>query len=59
MNGLRDSVEGFTENLDNISPREVVEMMMITQYFDMLRDIGSTGKANAIFTTQSDGGLGQ
>lgn len=41
MNGLRDSILNFSSDVSDVSSKEVIEMMMVTQYFDMLRDIGS------------------
>ena len=41
INGLRDSIKNFSNEVDDVNPKDVIEMMMITQYFDMLRDVGS------------------
>ena len=44
VNGLRESVLNFERDVSDISSRDVIEMMMITQYFDMLKDIGLSSK---------------
>lgn len=44
VNGLRESVLNFERDVNDISSRDVIEMMMITQYFDMLKDIGLSNK---------------
>ena len=44
VNGLRESVLNFERDVTDISSRDVIEMMMITQYFDMLKDIGLSSK---------------
>lgn len=49
VSGLRDSVLQFSSDVHGISNREVMEMMMITQYFDTLKDVGTTGRSSAIF----------
>ncbi|GAX77666.1 hypothetical protein CEUSTIGMA_g5109.t1 [Chlamydomonas eustigma] len=56
--GLRDSVRDFSTNIQDISSKDVLELMLITQYFDMLRDIGSSNKASTLFLPHSPAGLG-
>ena len=41
INGLRDSIKNFSNDVDDVNSKDVIEMMMITQYFDMLRDVGA------------------
>ena len=41
INGLRDSIKKFSHEVDDVNSKDVIEMMMITQYFDMLRDVGA------------------
>ena len=53
MSGLRESVAGFTENIEGVGSKEVIQMMMITQYFDMLKDIGGNSKSSTVFTSHS------
>eukprot|EP00803_Ostreobium_quekettii_P008778 evm.model.scf_2097.2 EVM.evm.TU.scf_2097.2 scf_2097:11241-15695(+) len=40
VNGLRESVVAFSADVNGITNREVLEMMMMTQYFDTMKDIG-------------------
>lgn len=56
--GLRDSVKDFGDAVDGVSSKDVMELMLITQYFDMLRDIGSTNRASTLFLPHSPGGIG-
>ncbi len=39
INGLRDSIRNFSSDVEDVNSKDVIEMMMITQYFDMLRDV--------------------
>ncbi len=49
VNGLRDSILNFSSDVHDVNSKDVIEMMMVTQYFDMLRDIGGHGRrAHAI-----------
>jgi hypothetical protein len=49
INGLRESVKDFHDSVEDIGSREVMEMMLITQYFDTLRDLGAHGKGSTVF----------
>lgn len=41
VDGLRDSVLNFEEGIKGVDPHEVMALLMMTQYFDALRDIGA------------------
>jgi regulator of protease activity HflC (stomatin/prohibitin superfamily) len=41
VDGLRDSVLNFEEGVQGVDPHEVMALLMMTQYFDALRDIGA------------------
>ena len=59
VEGLRDSIHNFSstgqQHGQTTTPQDVMELLLLTQYFDMLKEIGVHGSANAIFTT---GGAG-
>lgn len=52
--GLRESVKDFSESIPGISSRDVLELMLVTQYFQLLNDIGANGKCTTVFTTNED-----
>ncbi|KIY93637.1 hypothetical protein MNEG_14325 [Monoraphidium neglectum] len=54
--GLRESVREFSSSIPGIQSRDVLELMLVTQYFDLLRDIGSTGKCSTVFTGSDEKG---
>mmetsp|Transcript_15413 Transcript_15413/g.46529 ORF Transcript_15413/g.46529 Transcript_15413/m.46529 type:complete len:291 (-) Transcript_15413:1990-2862(-) len=56
VNGLRDSVLQFSSEVDDIDSKAVIEMMMLTQYFDMLKDVGTHGGNSSLFIPHSAGG---
>ncbi|KAK9808140.1 hypothetical protein WJX73_001299 [Symbiochloris irregularis] len=58
VNGLRESVLNFERDVSDISSRDVIEMMMVTQYFDMLKDIGLSSKNSSVFLPHSPGNVG-
>lgn len=55
-NGLRDSVLNFEEGVHGVDPHEVLVLLMMTQYFDALRDIGAV--SNTILMTHSPPAVG-
>lgn len=56
VNGLKTSVDQFTDEISGVTPKDVLELVLITQYFDMLKDIGYTDDCNVIFTPGNGGG---
>lgn len=59
VNGLRDSVMAFESEVEGITSHDVVQMMLMTQYFDMLKDVGTTSGNNSIFVPHTPGAVGQ
>lgn len=57
VNGLRESVLNFSDGVSDISSKDVVELMLLTQYFDTLKDIGQANGNHAVFLTHSPGGV--
>ncbi len=58
INGLRESVKDFSGEVDGVNSKDVIELMLITQYFDMLKEVGGTSKSNTVFMHHSPGALG-
>lgn len=52
VDGLQESVSVLAKNT-LIAPNEIMNMILITQYFDTIRDIGSKGKNSTIFLDSS------
>lgn len=57
VNGLRESVVNFEGGV-KVSPQEVIELMMVTQYFDLLKDVGSSSNASTVFLNHNPGTVG-
>jgi regulator of protease activity HflC (stomatin/prohibitin superfamily) len=58
VNGLRESVMHFREDVQDIGSRDVLSMMMMTQYFDALRELGSGQNKSTIFVPHNPGAVG-
>lgn len=56
INGLQESVKDFSARIA-IEPKDVLEIMLMTQYFDTLRDIGAHGKSSTVFLPHTPGGV--
>lgn len=50
--GLRDSIQDFSSHVDGATAADVMELLLLTQYFDMVKDIGSHESSKAIFLTK-------
>ena len=56
MEGLRESVTAFKTEVSTIDAKTVMDLMIVTQYFDMMKDVGAQGKTAAVFMNASEGG---
>lgn len=53
IEGLRESVVGFTDNVEGANTKDVMDLVLITQYFDTLKEIGAHGNSKTIFVPQN------
>lgn len=58
IDGLKESVADFQQALGGVNTQDVMNLVLITQYFDMLKDIGQTSETNTILIPHSPGALG-
>ncbi|HSD55784.1 MAG TPA: SPFH domain-containing protein [Candidatus Saccharimonadales bacterium] len=58
IDGLKVSVENFSSSVDGAKAQDVMNLVLMTQYFDTLKDIGLSGKSNTILIPHSPGGMG-
>lgn len=54
VRGLSDSVKEFEQTIKGVDSRDVLELVLITQYFDMMKDIGTQRGGKVIFTNGSN-----
>ncbi len=57
IEGLSTSIEGFQKALGEATARDAMQMVLVTQYFDTLKSIGETGKANTLFVSHTPGAV--
>eukprot|EP00005_Dracoamoeba_jomungandri_P006319 CAMPEP_0174261714 /NCGR_PEP_ID=MMETSP0439-20130205/11916_1 /TAXON_ID=0 /ORGANISM="Stereomyxa ramosa, Strain Chinc5" /LENGTH=270 /DNA_ID=CAMNT_0015346251 /DNA_START=63 /DNA_END=875 /DNA_ORIENTATION=- len=49
VEGLRDSVLGFSDNVEGANTKDVMDLVLATQYFDTIKELGSASRARTIF----------
>eukprot|EP00977_Amphora_coffeiformis_P003867 scaffold768_cov166-Amphora_coffeaeformis.AAC.25 len=55
VDGLRSSIVDFSDHVQGSSTKEVMDLLLLTQYFDMIRDVGSAGHCKTTFVPTSKG----
>lgn len=55
--GLRDSVDEFQRSVPGTTAKDVMNLVLMTQYFDMLKEIGASARSSAILIPHSPGNL--
>jgi regulator of protease activity HflC (stomatin/prohibitin superfamily) len=48
ISGLKDSVEDFAKAVQGSTPQDVMQLVLMTQYFDTLKEIAANDHTNAI-----------
>ncbi|KAH8051104.1 hypothetical protein JL722_10969 [Aureococcus anophagefferens] len=49
VDGLRDSISQFSEGVQGSRPKDVIDLLLLTQNFDMLKDVGAQAGTRAVF----------
>ncbi|KAL3716496.1 hypothetical protein ACJRO7_008142 [Eucalyptus globulus] len=57
VDGLRASVLGFSENVPGTTAKDVMDMVLVTQYFDTMKEIGASSKSSAVFIPHGPGAI--
>jgi regulator of protease activity HflC (stomatin/prohibitin superfamily) len=53
IEGLKQSVEAFSAAVEGASARDVMMLVLVTQYLDTMKEIGTQDKSNTIFVSHS------
>ena len=57
IDGLQTSIESFQKGVGGTSTSEVMQLVLVTQYFDTIKTIGELGKTNTLFLSHSPGAV--
>ena len=55
--GLRESIVDFSGNVPGTTPKDVMDLLLLTQYMDMLSTIGNNPSSTTVFTPHKFGGV--
>jgi regulator of protease activity HflC (stomatin/prohibitin superfamily) len=58
VEGLRESVDTFQRSVPGATAQDVMNLVLMTQYFDTLKEIGAAAHSNTILIPHSPGALG-
>jgi regulator of protease activity HflC (stomatin/prohibitin superfamily) len=51
--GLKDSIEDFSKAVAGATPQDVMQLVLVTQYFDTLKDIAANDRTNTVLVPHS------
>jgi regulator of protease activity HflC (stomatin/prohibitin superfamily) len=57
VRGFKESVEDFHKSLATVTHEEIMQFVLMTQYFDTIKDIGANSKNTSILMPHSPGGM--
>ncbi len=57
VEGLRESVDEFQKSVPGTSAQDVMNLVLMTQYFDTLKEIGATSRSNTILIPHTPGNI--
>lgn len=57
IEGLQESVENFSNKIEGVKSQDVMNLVMMTQYFDTLKELGMNGKNSTILIPHSPSGM--
>eukprot|EP00252_Welwitschia_mirabilis_P017901 TRINITY_DN398_c0_g1_i1.p1 TRINITY_DN398_c0_g1~~TRINITY_DN398_c0_g1_i1.p1 ORF type:complete len:286 (+),score=69.57 TRINITY_DN398_c0_g1_i1:249-1106(+) len=57
VDGLRESVLAFSGNVPETSAKDVMDMVLVTQYFDTMKEIGASSKSSSVFIPHGPGAV--
>jgi regulator of protease activity HflC (stomatin/prohibitin superfamily) len=58
IEGLKESVESFAAAVEGTTPKDVMMLVLVTQYLDTMKEIGTQDKSNTIFISHSPAAVG-
>jgi regulator of protease activity HflC (stomatin/prohibitin superfamily) len=57
VDGLRESIAAFTDKIGGVSEHEVLNLVLMTQYFDTLKEVGISANSKVILIPHAPGGM--
>ena len=57
VRGFKESVQDFKKTMGHVTHEEIMQFVLMTQYFDTIKDIGANSKNSSILMPHSPGGM--
>ncbi|KAF8823113.1 putative Hypersensitive-induced response protein 3 [Cardiosporidium cionae] len=57
IDGLKDSVADFSSSVGGVDSKDVLDLVLLTQYFDTLKELGATSTAQTLFVPHNPGAV--
>jgi regulator of protease activity HflC (stomatin/prohibitin superfamily) len=57
IDGLRESIAAFTDKVGTVNEHEVLNLVLLTQYFDTMKEIGVSSGSKVILVPHSPSGM--
>jgi hypothetical protein len=55
---LKQSIEAFSAAVEGTTAKDVMMLVLVTQYLDTIKEIGSQDKTNTLFMSHSPSAIG-
>ena len=57
IDGLRESIAAFTDKIGSVNEHEVLNLVLLTQYFDTMKEVGVSSGSKVILMPHSPAGM--
>lgn len=57
IDGMREGIEAFQKDIKGVTSADVMNVILVTQYIDMLKELGSNPNSKTVFIPHSPGNL--
>ncbi len=57
IDGLRESVDQFSQSISGTTPESIMQLVLMTQHYDTVKEVGASSRSNTIFVPYSPGGM--
>jgi regulator of protease activity HflC (stomatin/prohibitin superfamily) len=57
IDGLRESVDQFQQSIVGVTPEAIMQLVLMTQHYDTVKEVGAASRANTIFVPYSPAGM--
>jgi len=58
VDGLRETVHEFSTEVEGVQSKDVMDLLLVTQYFDMIKDVGAKTPGSSIFLPHGPSSVG-